>query len=262
MTPIQPAPRQARTLYQQQITASGLSAWELGNLLGIHPHLLTEPNLADQPARLLLELARALQVHPADLYPALDTVLSYRRADPDPVGSSGQIRSAADRDSDAVTMLTALAFARTPLGPSDLARALGWPLQRVTAAIRYVEENPDAGGALTLRRVPPEAYTAIPRPDALTSTQRHALTSIARARDLLTPGEATVVLAALAFGQTPDYTRFRNDHRHAEHLLKQAGLVHSDRGPHHARISKDVMLSLRYCNDEHITTDEQAARRH
>jgi hypothetical protein len=262
MTPAAPSPRRGRALYQRRITASGLSAWELGNLLGIHPHLLAEPDLADQPARLLLELARALRAHPADLYPDLDTVLSYRRVDPDPAGPGGHSYPAAGRVSDAVTMLTALAYARTPLGPTDLARALGWPLQQVTAALRDVEENPDNGGALTLRRVPPQAYTAIPRPDALTSSQRHALTSIARARDLLTPGEATVLLAALAFGQAPDYTRFRNDHRHAEHLLKQAGLVHSDTGPHHARISKDVMFSLRYCNDEHITADEQAEHSH
>jgi hypothetical protein len=65
--------------------------------------------------------------------------------------------------------------------------------------------------------------------------------------------EAAVLLGALAFGQTPAYTRFRTDRQHAEHVLKQAGLVHSDAGPHHARLSKDVMFSLRYCNDEHIT---------
>jgi hypothetical protein len=32
-----------------------------------------------------------------------------------------------------------------------------------------------------------------------------------------------------------------------------SGLVHSVADPHHARLSKDVMFSLRYCNDEHIT---------
>ena len=68
-----------------------------------------------------------------------------------------------------------------------------------------------------------------------------------------TPAEATVVLAALAFGQTSDYARFRTDRQHDEHVLKQAGLVHSVAGPHHARLSRDVMFSLRYCNDDHIT---------
>jgi hypothetical protein len=252
LTTVRPSSRPA-PIYQQRMTACGLSPWELGNLLGIHPHLLTGPDLAEQPARLLLELARALQVHPADLYPPLDTVLDYGRADRDPADPVGPSCPADARDSDAVTVLTALAFARTPLGPSDLTRALGWPLPQVRAALRYAEENPNVGGALTLRRVPPEAYTAVPRPEALTSSQRHALTSIARARDVLTLAEATVVLAALAFGQTSDYAKFRTDRQHDEHILKQAGLVHSVAGPHHARLSRDVMFSLRYCNDDHIT---------
>lgn len=174
-----PAPQPPRALYQQRIAAMGLSPWELGNLLGIHPHLLAGPALADQPARLLLELARALQMHPADLYPDLDTILGYRRAEPGPGVRSADSSPAGDRGGDAVTLLTALACARTPLGPADLSRALGWPLQRVTAALQHAGENPGTGGALTLRRVPPETYTAVPRPDILTSGQRHALTSIA-----------------------------------------------------------------------------------
>jgi hypothetical protein len=40
--------------------------------------------------------------------------------------------------------------------------------------------------------------TAAPRPDSHTSSQRHALTSITRARDLLTFDEAAVLFAALA----------------------------------------------------------------
>lgn len=69
---------------------------------------------------------------------------------------------------------------------------------------------------------------------------------------LVSPSVAAAV-SALAFGQTPAYAKFRTDRQRAEHLLKQAGLLHSYAGPHHARLSKDVMFSLRYCNDEHIT---------
>jgi hypothetical protein len=96
-------------------------------------------------------------------------------------------------------------------------------------------------------------YTAVPRPDSLTSTQRHALTSIARARSALTPDEATVMLAALAFGQAWNYAGFRIYYKQVEHVLKRAGLVHNVKGPRNARLSKDVMFSLRYGNDEHIT---------
>lgn len=177
--PASPAP------YGRRIAESGLSPWELGDLLGIHPHLLTGPTLADQPARILVELARALQMHPADLYPDLDSVLGNRRAAPGP-GHHEQNPPAEDRASDAVTLLTALACARTPLGPADL---------------------------------------------------------------------ATVLLAALAFGQAPHYASFREDHSHAEHALKQAGVVHSCNGPYHARVSKDVRFSLRYGDDKHIAAE-------
>jgi hypothetical protein len=64
-----------------------------------------------------------------------------------------------------------------------------------------------------------------------------------------------VLLAALAFGQAGDYASFREGHQHAEHVLKQAGLVHRYRGPHHARLSQDVMFSLRYCDDQHIADE-------
>jgi hypothetical protein len=39
-TPRLPQHPPRRALYLQRIAASGLSPWELGNLLGIHPHLL------------------------------------------------------------------------------------------------------------------------------------------------------------------------------------------------------------------------------
>ncbi len=253
--PRRPQHPPGRTLYQERIAASGLSAWELGNLLGIHPHLLAGPALGDQPTRLLVELARILQIHPAELYADLETVLTYKRADHGPRARRSDNSPANERAGDAVTMLTALAYARAPLGPGDLSRALGWPLQRVTAALQHAARNPSTGGALALRRVPPETYTAVPRPDTLTASQRHALTSVARSRDLLNPSEAAVLLAALAFGEASDYASFREDHQHAEHILKQTGLVHSNHGPHHARVSKDVMFSLRYCDDQHIVDE-------
>jgi len=38
---------------------AGLSAWELGDLLGIHPHLVTGPHppLLDRPVQVLIEIA-------------------------------------------------------------------------------------------------------------------------------------------------------------------------------------------------------------
>jgi hypothetical protein len=141
---VDPAPERS-TPYSERIAASGLSLWELGDLLGIHPHLLSAPALADQPAWVLVELARALQMHPADLYPDLDGVLGNRREIPGH-GHDGQHRPAGNGRSDALTLLTALAYSCTPLGPSDLATALDWPLPRVTAALETARRDPDLGG--------------------------------------------------------------------------------------------------------------------
>jgi hypothetical protein len=76
---------------------------------------------------------------------------------------------------------------------------------------------------------------------------------------LLAFDEAAVLLAALAFGQAGDYASFREDHQHAEHVLKQTGLVHGNHGPYHARLSKDVMVGLRYCDDQHIADEGSGA---
>ena len=145
---------------------AGLSAWELGDLLGIHPHLVRDPHplLTGRPARVLIEIARRLDTHPADLVPELEPLLSHRRQARRDAGG-GQ-----DRRADA---LTALAAARAPLSADQLARALSWQLPRTAAAI--AQDNPDLGGPLALRRIPPEPWTITPRLDVLTQAQRCSL---------------------------------------------------------------------------------------
>ena len=56
---------------RERLRDAGLSAWELGDLLGIHPHLVSDPHplLTGRPARVLIEIARRLDIHPADLVP-------------------------------------------------------------------------------------------------------------------------------------------------------------------------------------------------
>jgi hypothetical protein len=146
-------------LYRERIAASGLSPWELGDLAGIHPHLLTGPELADQPARVLVELARALQMHPADLYPDLRAVTGHRQHHADDTGTD----SAPDARRDALTLLTALAYARGPLTPGDLVADLDWPLHRVKAALARARQDPDLAGPMMLRRIRPHAWTLSPR---------------------------------------------------------------------------------------------------
>jgi len=250
------APPSGTDLYRQRVAASGLSTRELGDLAGIHPHLLSGPALGGQPARALAELARALQMHPADLYPGLAGVTGHpRHRDADP-GAAPGVRE------DALALLTALAYARAPLAAGDLAAALDWPLHRVTAALGRAREDPGLGGPMMLRRVPPHAWALSPRPGTLSPRQQDAITSAARAAQLLTGEQATVLLAALAFGQTPRYASFREAHPHAEHTLKETGLLRSAAGPHRAAVSSDVRFSLRHADDRHLAAVRcyQAAR--
>jgi hypothetical protein len=89
---------------------AGLSPWEPGDLPGIHPHLVKDPNppLAGRPVQALTEIARARDIHRADLVPELEPLLSRRQAPGDDPG--GQ-----DRRADALTVLTALATTQAPL---------------------------------------------------------------------------------------------------------------------------------------------------
>jgi hypothetical protein len=68
----------------ERLRDAGLSAWELGDLLGIHPHLVSGPYpaLTDRPVQALIEIARRLDIHPADLVPELEPLLSNRRQAP------------------------------------------------------------------------------------------------------------------------------------------------------------------------------------
>ncbi len=239
----------------EQLRDAGLSPWELGDLLGIHPHLVSDPHplLTGRPVHVLIEIARRLDIHPADLVPELEPLLSHRRQtlDEDRGGQDGQ--------ADALTVLTALATARDPLSADQLARALGWQLPRAAAAIAAAQDNPDLGGPLALRRIPPETWTVTPRLDVLTQAQRRALRGITGAA-ILDDDQARVLLAALAAGQKwqgGNYPALRAQPgwAAAEAALKEAGLIYSRSGPAEVHVSDDVRFSLRYTDDDHIARE-------
>lgn len=228
-------------LLHQRMHAAGLSLWELGDLLGIHPHHLhaydSSGGLYDQPVRALIELAARLDLHPADLIPALQPALSNHRQPPatEPPG---------DLDTDALAVLTALATSSVPLTTEDLTAALAWTLDRVTAALAHATDQPHLAGPVALRRIPPEGWTLTARHDILSADQRQAITNAAGYRSALTLAEANVLLAAHALGNTPDYAGWRQEHLHAEQHLKARGLLRSTNGPHHAEVHPDVAYSL------------------
>jgi hypothetical protein len=137
------------------------------------------------------------------------------------------------------------------LSTTDLARALGWELPRVEAALAHAHANPRLGGPLALRRIPPETYTVLPRLDLLQPVQHTAVASAARYRDILAEDEATVLVAALT-ASVHDYLAFRQDHLYVEQSLKDAGFIRCHNGPHRIEVSDDILFSLRYRDDTHI----------
>jgi hypothetical protein len=231
---------------------AGLSAWELGDLLGVRPHQVSGPHppLRDRPVQVLIEIARRLDIHPADLVPELDPLLTHRRQ---ALCLSGDGQ---DRRADALTVITALATARAPLTADQLARALGWQLPRATAAIAAAQDAPDLGGPLALRRIPPETWTVQPRLDILTEAQRRALRDTTGAA-VLDEDQAHVLLAALATGQSDSYAGLRAQRgwAGAETALKETGLIYSSNGPHRVHVSDDVKFSLRYSDDSDIARE-------
>lgn len=239
------------TVFHQRVRAAGLSLWELGDLLGIHPHYLhpTTERLDSLPVAVLVDLARRLDMHPGDIAPQLDSVLHNARApqQPDTDHAAPATDAALHEAADAELLLTTLAYAAQPLTVDDLAVVLGWTMQRVVAAIDHVRSHPDLTGPVALRSTAADAYTVTARLDRLTTEQRQRLGQAQLYRHPLTPDQAHMLLAALALNTEPDrYLHHRDQHPDAELDLKRAGLLHADGGPHRPSVDQDVRFSLRY----------------
>ena len=231
--------------FSQRLHDAGLSLWELGDFLGIHPHELRSAGkpgaLLAQPVRVLVDLARRLDLHPADLVEDLEPVLSTRRLTPTPAAAETE----PDTGADALVLLTTLAMTSVPLDSDDLADILGWSIERVQAAAGHAEQHPDIGGPLGLRRIPPQTWTVTARLDILTPEQRTKLHDRAHYRAPLNVEEASVLLAAAFHSSTGlNYENWRQDHLDTEHTLKITGLIHSGTGPHRVNVGDDVRYSL------------------
>ncbi|MFD3553743.1 hypothetical protein ACFWWA_16790 [Streptomyces goshikiensis] len=144
---------------KRRLLAAGMTGWQqLVGLLGVHEHQIDLEELPDLPVRVLPELARRLDMHPADLMPGSDELCELPRqrqvADRRPAGA----------DQDALTVLTALAYADGPLTADALAAALSWTRHRTDTALDHARTHPDTGGVLLLRHVPPEGVHSHPAP--------------------------------------------------------------------------------------------------
>jgi DNA-binding transcriptional regulator GbsR (MarR family) len=95
--------------------------------------------------------------------------------------ASGPITAAAAND--ALTVAAALLHARAPLTVDQLATALGWPMDRVTSALRDAEHYPDITDPVTLHCPAPNTYTITARRDRLSAPQRQALSAASGSRE-------------------------------------------------------------------------------
>jgi hypothetical protein len=236
-------PAEPSAFWQRQ-RAAALSRWELGDLLGVHPHQLPDgvvrPNLAFLPVSVVIDLARQLDIHPADLVPGLDAVLDNQRTGAEP-------ESTPDTTTDVLTVLTALATATGPMLVDELATALAWPLDRVQVALEHADAHPALGGPLTLRRTAPHTYTVSPRLDVLTDDQRSAVLNTADQSQPLTVGQANALLAAITSrgNQHPDHDRSGHPDP-ASGELRRRGILHADHRSDRLEASPEVLYSLRY----------------
>jgi hypothetical protein len=146
---------------------AGMSAWELADLLGVHEADISLDHLPNQPLHVVLELARRLDLHPADLTPYAAGVYDrprYFDAQLPPEPAPGT-------DTDAVALLNALAHAGRPLTADFLAECLRWNLDRVSDAIERAWAHPHLAGPYALRCTAPAHFTLSPRLDVLTERQ-------------------------------------------------------------------------------------------
>jgi DNA-binding MarR family transcriptional regulator len=88
---------------------------------------------------------------------------------------TGAVSTMPTASEDALTLVAALAHAGSALTVNQLARGLGWAVNRVTTAIDDAARNPEWTGPVTVRRLATRRYAVTDRPDQLTAAQRRRL---------------------------------------------------------------------------------------
>jgi DNA-binding transcriptional regulator GbsR (MarR family) len=86
---------------------------------------------------------------------------------------------------DALTVLAALIYARTPLTVDQLAAALGWAADRVATALHDAAQCPDIAGPVALQRTESGTYTVTAQLARLSAAQCRALCPSSGCRDPL-----------------------------------------------------------------------------
>lgn len=181
----------------QRMHASATSWREICELLGVHHDLMfgllsespantNDDVLAELPLNATIDVARRLDLPLVDLVPQLKQEITPQTpTEPD------------EADTDALAVLSALAHAHSPLSKADLSNILDWPLRRVSAGLRQIEQRPYLAGPYALHSVAPRHFDLHPRLDILTTDQHEAARDATGTLDGLTVQEATLLRIAL-----------------------------------------------------------------
>ncbi|WP_331764353.1 helix-turn-helix transcriptional regulator [Streptomyces sp. NBC_01506] len=244
---------------RRRLHNAGLSAWELADLLGVHEGAITMDALPNQPLHVVLELARRLDLHPADLTPYAEAVYQLpRHTDTEhPPQDPGT-------DADAAAVLNALAHAGRPLTADYLAESLRWTYDRTADALAHAWAHPELGGPYALRRAAPHHFTLSPRNDVLTDRQMDWLHPADHDRswrtprrppdrDVLTDLDATVLFHAHHAGSVSPYDRDTPEWATAIAGLIDSGLLVPTEGDT-AVLAPDVQYGLRLLDSDETTT--------
>lgn len=234
-----------RQVLADRLRSGPVTGGELAHLLGVHFTEMNDTYLPGLSVTTLIELARQIDMHPADLVPELDTVLGLRRLPERPADDTDQDQEH-DVRQDAAVVLAALSAARGPLTPGALADALTWTLERIHDALDLAAAEPDLAAPLGLHRHVGGSYTLTTRLDLLTGVQHDRLDDRADMDAFeFTAAHTAVLLAAIGSGRTERYAPWREKYRSEHAELLGAGLLLPIPGdPDQFDVHPDVLYSL------------------
>ncbi|WP_443290536.1 hypothetical protein [Streptomyces sp. IBSNAI001] len=244
-------PRGWGTEIRRRLHSAGMTSWELADLLGVHENDIRLDALPNQPLHVVLELARCLDLHPADLTPFAEEVYRLPR--------HHQVQQPHDpgAEADAAAVLNALAHAGRPITADYLAESLHWDTDRTIEALEHAWADPGLGVPYALRRVAPAHFALAPRLDVLTDEQMNAIHPGNHSatwrnpngthrrplqRDVLSDLDATILYQAWHDGSVP--AGEDGPWAHAVAGLIDAGLLTATTDGH-AALADDVQYSLR-----------------
>ncbi|WP_327135414.1 hypothetical protein OG311_37455 [Streptomyces sp. NBC_01343] len=228
-----------------------MTGWQLADLLGVHEHQIDLEELPELPVRVLLELARRLDMNPADLMPGADELFERPR--------QRQVvdRRPARANHDALTVITALAYAYGRRTTDALAAAVLEP-SPPRRGPRPPSDPPQCRRPARLASHPARRVHRHPAPRLLAPHQVDALAGRTNAhpaaRGPIQPAEAEVLLRVWVDGgiDTTDAAQ-----RQALEDLAAAEMV--TRGDIIDRFHDNVLYSLRMLPEPPAPTDTDSA---